>query len=191
MMRAESAGSFRCSAGVFLGAASAALVACGTGLSVMAAIRTALIAMLAAISAHDARTRRIENGSVVAIAGLRAFELLLVSCGDLPSALRELRASLFGAAAVLAFLLLSAHIMGRRTSDAGIGGGDVKLFAALGFSLGCARGFSVIALSCALLLAVQGIGTLLHRSAGKTFAFAPYIAAAVCIVLLAPLPWGI
>ena len=171
---------------IFAGAATAALVLIMERFSVSAIMCAGMLVCLALCAAHDIECRRIENGAVLAIAGLRVWELALAACTNTASALHGAVASLAGGAAVLAFLLGAAALMERRSGATGIGGGDVKLFAALGFCLGWETGLAIIALSCALLVAVQGLRALCSRKPASAFAFAPYIAAATAVILLMP-----
>ena len=138
--------------------------------------------LLALCAAHDIECRRIENGAVLAIAGLRVWELALAARTNTASALHGAVASLAGGAAVLAFLLGAAALMERRSGATGIGGGDVKLLCALAFWFGWEAGLAIAALSCLLLVAAQPL--LARRGRRETFAFAPFIAISSGLLLL-------
>jgi len=163
------------------GAATAALVLLLGGCSVASIFRAALAFMLCAAAGHDLVLRRIENGTVLAVVILRVWELVLTGVADPSILAAQCASSLASAAIVLAVLLGTARIMERRSGTAGIGGGDVKLLAALGFCLGWEAGLATVGLSCLLML--------LHRLAPRTphgaaFAFAPYIAVASMFTML-------
>lgn len=101
----------------------------------------ALVAALAAASASDLARRVIPNACSATVA----------VTGALASAVAGgLGASLAGAATVLAVMLLAAAASVRARGEPGVGGGDVKLLAALGAWAGPVGGLAVVALSCAL-----------------------------------------
>ena len=85
---------------------------------------------------------------------------------------------------VLAVLLGTARIMERRSGTAGIGGGDVKLLAALGFCLGWEAGLAITGISSVLLVLHRLIPRTSRTSRGAAFAFAPYIAVASMFTML-------
>lgn len=166
---------------IFAGYPAAALVLLLGGCSVASIVRAALAFMLCAAAGHDLVLRRIENGTVLAVVLLHVWELLLAGIADPSVIAAQCAFSLAGAATVLAVLLGTARIMELRSGAAGIGGGDVKLLAALGFCLGWEAGLATVGLSCLLML--------LHRLAPRTshgaaFAFAPYIAVASMFTML-------
>ena len=163
------------------GAAAAALVLLLGGCSTTSIFRAALAFMLCAAAGHDLVLRRIENATVLAVVLLRAWELVLAGIADPASFAAQCASSRAGGAVVLAVLLSTARIMERGTGSAGIGGGDVKLLAALGLCLGWEAGLAVTGLASILLV--------LHRLAPRTrrgdaFAFAPYIAVASMFTML-------
>ena len=166
---------------IFAGYPAAALVLLLGGCSVASIVRAALAFMLCAAAGHDLVLRRIENGTVLAVVLLRVWELVLTGVADPSVIASRCASSLASAAIVLAVLLGTARIMAHRSGTAGIGGGDVKLLAALGFCLGWEAGLVITGISSILLL--------LHRLAPRTshgaaFAFAPYIAVASMFTML-------
>jgi|GEM_PF-2189761 len=167
---------------VFMGAAAAVLVLLVHPGLPATIFKAALIFMLCCIAAHDAATRRIENATVLAIICLRAYEAVHAGVFGIAHPLLELAASCAGALTVLTVLLVTAHLSERLTASAGIGGGDVKLLAALGFFLGWERGLIIAGLSCVLLVAMQTLPRGRPRS--SMHAFAPYIAVSSLLALL-------
>ncbi|MDO5106944.1 MAG: prepilin peptidase, partial [Coriobacteriaceae bacterium] len=166
---------------IIAGVPSAALVLLLGGCSTTAVFHAALAFMLCAAAGHDLVLRRIENGTVLAVVLLRVWELVLAGIADPPSLAAQCAFSIAGGAVVLAVLLGTARIMERGTGSAGIGGGDVKLLAALGLCLGWEAGLATVGLSCLLMV--------LHRFAPRTrradaYAFAPYIAVASMFTML-------
>ena len=140
--------------------------------------------MLCCIAAHDAKTRRIENVTVLAVAGLRLYEITLGAIAGGTGLASALSYSIVGAMAVLTVLLATAMIMERGTGSAGIGGGDVKLLAALGFCFGWEAGLATVGLSCLLMVFHQMISRQVRPSHTIACAFAPYIAVASMFTML-------
>ena len=166
---------------IIAGVPASAFVLLLGGCSTASIIRAALAFMLCAAAGHDLVLRRIENGTVLAVVLLRVWELALAGVADPSTIVAQCASSLAGAATVFAVLIGTARIMERRSGTAGIGGGDVKLLAALGFCLGWEAGLAITGISSILLV--------LHRiiprtSRGAAFAFAPYIAVASMFTML-------
>ncbi len=154
------------------------------GCSSTSIIQAALAFMLCAAAGHDLVLRRIENGTVLAAVLLRVWELALAGIADPSIIAAHCASSLAGAATVLAVLLGTARIMERRSGTAGIGGGDVKLLAALGFCLGWEAGLAITGISSVLLVLHRLIPRTSRTSRGAAFAFAPYIAVASMFTML-------
>ena len=105
----------------------------------------ALAAGLGVAAASDLASRIVPNGCVLAVA----------ASGALRAAARgELVASCAGALAVLAVMLVAAAVTTCVRGESGVGGGDVKLLAAVGTWAGPVLGLVIVGLSC--LVGVAG-----------------------------------
>lgn len=127
---------------------------------------TCLVIVAASLSlaaASDLGSRTIPNGCVAAVAAARLP--VLAFCDERPPVLVE---SFLGLATVLALLLLSAAVSRRMTGSCGIGGGDLKLFSALGLWAGPVGGLAIVGLSCLVALA----GRLIVRRARDAASYA-------------------
>ena len=129
----------------------------------------------------DARTRRIPNASVAALAllGLAGNAFVLLGM-ELPSAqgLKSCAVVALGVtAAFLAFEVIWRAVSGR---GAGLGMGDIKLIGAAALTLG-AWVLPCVAVACVLAAAVETL------RGNKAFAFGPYLCTtfAVCFLYLA------
>lgn len=149
-----------------------------------AACLAVLATALVVASATDLERRVVPNGCVVAAA----------LSGTLRAAARgELAHALAGALVVLAVMLGAALLSLRARGEPGVGGGDVKLLAAVATWVGPAAGLAVVAAACALgvlwWLAARGVSLALGRGAprGEGIALAPAIALAALTVVLLPL----
>ncbi len=114
-------------------------------------------------AASDLGSRTIPNGCVAAVAAARLP--VLAFCDERLPVLVE---SFLGLATVLALLLLSAAVSRRMTGSCGIGGGDLKLFSALGLWAGPVGGLAIVGLSCLVALA----GRLIVRRARDAASYA-------------------
>ena len=131
----------------------------------------------------DFKTRTIPNACALSIVCARLCVLVaLCLCGADAGPL--VLASLAGALAVGLPLALVAQVTG------GIGGGDVKLLAALGFSLGWQRGAAVLILSCAFTVCVGCVACIAQKRKipqtrlwDVSVPMAPQIAAAYLLML--------
>ena len=85
--------------------------------------------------------------------------------------------------------VLAARLSARGGGRGGVGGGDVKLLAAVAAWAGPVGGLAVVALSCALGLLGWGAAALLarlrRRRVGRAMPLAPAIALAAALVLSA------
>ena len=135
--------------------------------------------VLLAIAVVDARERIIPNVLVAALVAIWAARAVQAAWAGSAGGL--LASSAEGLAAVVATLaLLAALARALRLRD-GIGGGDVKLFCALGLCLGATRALAVILVAC--LVGLAGAQTPRHRAASPgTFAFGPPVFLSYCLV---------
>lgn len=136
----------------------------------------ALGCLLLVLSLVDLDIQELPDGLLLAAA--------LAALLRLPAeGLSGLTGALLGAVAVsvplLVFVLLADRATGRET----MGGGDLKLFAALGFHFGPALTLMLLIFSCFAGLAFALLG---RRAREEPFPFGPAVALAVWLVLL----WG-
>ncbi|MDO4849280.1 MAG: prepilin peptidase [Coriobacteriia bacterium] len=146
-----------------------------------------VIAALALAAASDLASRIIPNGCVLAVALARVP--VLAVAGNPGQTLAE---SVLGMATVLGFLLLSAVVSRAVTGSPGLGGGDLKLLAALGLWAGPVGGLALVGASCLIALAGRfacqrmreaSSYAALHR--GAPMPMAPAILLATLLALLA------
>lgn len=189
-----------------VGAAAALLCWAVWGLGLSGLLAFALMALLAAIAGIDHATRIIPNGLVVAVAVVGVASLM---AGLFPAAGAALPAPLDLSAALgttsgtsslglplaafpttgipwwsrlVGALVASVPLFVLALLTGGFGGGDVKLFAALGLCLGWK--LTLVALFASVLGGgVYGIALLATRRAGRkdAFAFGPFICAGAAI----------
>ncbi len=145
--------------------------------SVIRYVRPAAAAvLLGLLSLEDIRTRRLPERQLLLLAGASLLRLLpfWFSCAG-GGALRAVLADMLAGGAGMLFLLLAVtwladRIFRRET----LGGGDIKLAAALGLHLGFYPALTALLAACAAALAAA----LLRRRGGSRFPFAPYLAIA-------------
>lgn len=146
-----------------------------------------VVAALALAAASDLASRIIPNGCVLAVALARVP--VLAVAGDPGQTLVE---SVLGMITVLGFLLLSAVVSRAVTGSPGLGGGDLKLLAALGLWAGPVGGLALVGASCLIALAGRlacqrmreaSSYAALHR--GAPMPMAPAILLATLLALLA------
>lgn len=166
-----------------------------------------LSCILAWTSIVDIRERIIPHGALL---GAVAIWCMLVACtaafGSEGSAFRAGAAGIVGACALGAGSLLASYVADRLAGHETFGAGDVKLLFVVGLFSGAFWGVVVLVLSCAFLLAAAfirlSLGAFRRRrsprrggctqavihggpSGDGTFPFAPFVAVAVCAVLVA------
>lgn len=140
---------------------------------------------LAAAAVVDVRTRTVPRAFVGAVVAVQCA-FLVSTCGNLPSFFRSTADPLVSGAAVLLVLSGAGLILALRaagTADAGIGGGDVKLLSALGFSMGFNGVLICLFAAC---LAALAYCLLRGRGAGEAFPFVPFIALGFAVAVA----WG-
>lgn len=156
------------------------------GTIVTVACAGTLAAALAVAAATDLARRVVPNGCVAAVAASGTARALIAAVAlRAPGAPGE---AALGAVTVLAVMLAAAAASSRRGGGSGVGGGDVKLLAALGTWLGPVAGLATVALSC--LLAVLGWAVaalsalaLRRRPPARAVPLAPAVAIAALLVL--------
>ena len=146
-----------------------------------ALLSSAFLGVLLWAAVCDARTRRIPNASVAALALLGLVGNMTPLLGmSLPYAqgLKSCAVVALGVtAAFLAFEVIWRAVSGR---GAGLGMGDIKLIGAAALTLG-AWVLPCVAVACVLAAAVETL------RGNKAFAFGPYLCTtfAVCFLYLA------
>ena len=168
--------------------ACAAVVFCYNA-SVEAFELAAFTALLAVASAIDIESRRIPNVLVAACALVRVAYLCWLWAAGVAEAGSFVLQSCFGAVVVGAGLLLVSSLAASLSGRNGLGGGDIKLLAVAGLYFEATGGLVVVAVACLLALCGQLL-TAFGASRGRellsqTFPFAPFIALACVIVMLA------
>lgn len=143
-----------------------------------------LAAGLGVASASDLSRRIVPNGCVAAVAASGAARAAVR--GTLPR-------SALGALVVLAVMLAAAAASARLSGRPGVGGGDVKLLAAVGAWAGPVAGLAVVGASCALGAAGWAARTLAARVVRRpapppAIPLAPAIALCALVAVLAQPP---
>lgn len=111
----------------------------------------ALVAALMVAAASDLRTRIVPNGCAAAIAVAGVLRALVRATAGGAGALVS---ALLGVAVVFAVMLCAALFSSRGGRGRGVGGGDIKLLAAVGAWTGPVLGLATVGLSC--LVGVAG-----------------------------------
>lgn len=139
---------------------------------------SAVYTLLAAMAGIDLKKKMIPN-VMVGIGFLIKTALLLYEWAVLQDSVKE---SVLNSAAGFAFGLLFLLILSFITRH-GIGYGDVKMFAWIGFCMGLADTYSILFYSV-LLAAIAGVYLLLVKKAEKKklLPFAPFVYAGSCLV---------
>ncbi len=147
----------------------------------------AVIAALALAAASDLASRIIPNGCVLAVALARVPVLAVASHPG-----QALAESVLGMLTVLAFLLLSTIVSLKVTGSTGLGGGDLKLLAALGLWAGPVGGLALVGASCLIALVGRFVCqrmreassyAALHRGAPMPMAPAILLATLIALVV--------
>ncbi len=113
----------------------------------------ALVAALVVAAASDLRTRIVPNGCAAAIAVAGVLRALVRATAGGAGA-GALVSALLGVAVVFAVMLCAALFSSRGGRGRGVGGGDIKLLAAVGAWTGPVLGLATVGLSC--LVGVAG-----------------------------------
>ena len=117
-----------------------------------------LAAALGVASATDLSCRIIPNGCVLAVACSGVVRALVNG-----PAMALVAEALLGGLSVLGIMLLAAALSTRGGGRPGVGGGDVKLLAAVGVWTGPLVGLATVALSCLVGVLLWGLGRIPER----------------------------
>lgn len=149
-------------------------------------------AILVAIADIDQATRRIPNALVLAAFSVRVLYIAIVWIANAGGALPLLIRSLVGAVVISGGLLVFTTIADCLRGNANMGGGDIKLFAVVGFYFGLSVGLVVTAAACALgacatLLLQKSSKRVLDDQSG-TFPLGPAISVSAIAAMLVLCP---
>ena len=147
-----------------------------------------LFAILLVVSLVDMRERRIPNACIACACGVRALYLLHVLGSGHAQASALARESLAGMLMGLAPLVVAVLLLSRGGAAMSVGGGDIKLVAALGLYLGPSRVLPMLALGCLLMLAMALVSGRRRDDASLLqlrLPFGPPLALSGCVLLLA------
>ena len=168
--------------------------------------------VLVAIAVRDVRTLTIDNRSVLLLMGLwllwrialgveavvNGFDFLVAVVEAAPLTGVSLSDGVLGAIVLGGGLLVFTTAWEAVTKKAAMGGGDIKLLAAMGLFLGLVGGMVALAVAC-VVFAIVGIAGQRVPLMGKPYeailshsaAFAPSLAVGAWVVLLFQLLSGI
>lgn len=128
------------------------------------ALFCALAIVLVVSGASDLRSRTIPNACSFVAAALGIARAILAS---------ELFDALAGMAVVAVVLLATNAVFFRVRGERGVGGGDVKLFSALGFWTGPKGGLLLVALACAFGLIGKAVSSIAYAFSGHKSVISP------------------
>ena len=144
--------------------------------------------LLVVISVKDVRTRRIPGRLILLLAAaslLRIAPFITAKPADGSGALRVIPAvlpdMLLGGAGTLLLLLALTHLADRLLGRETLGGGDIRLAAALGLHLGL---YSALLMLLAASLLALPEAVVRRRKGEPDFPFAPYLAAAGWVMII-------
>ena len=173
--------------GVLAACAALACVAVAIrfGLSVESLQYFALVGLLVYASYTDLQSRTIANGCIVACAAVRLiYGIYACACGL--AGFSDITYYLVSGIALGGAVLLFALVFERLTGRAGMGGGDIKLYAVAGLYVGFEGGLFVVLASC-LVAAIVGLAFSSRDSQERmrrAMPFGPAIALALVMVIL-------
>ena len=139
-----------------------------------------LLAVMAGFAIYDYRHKRVPNKALAFFLPIfLAAPFLRTAAQGLPGILPALLNALFGAGAGFGILLLAALLS---KGGAGVGGGDIKLAAAMGFAYGPHRILFILLLASVLCLPVAGYFSRAKKGRLDALPFVPFMATG-CLVL--------
>lgn len=140
---------------------------------------SAAAAILVRLSFSDIRSGRIPDRAVLILSGLALLRLISAEAVSRPAVFSL--GLLAGGTGIWLLLLGLTWLLDRFFGRETLGGGDIKLCAALGFHLGFSGAMYMLLAACGLAL----IFSLILRRPGRShFPFAPYLSAAGLVMLL-------
>ena len=151
----------------------------GISTSTLTVCGTAVILM--GLSLTDIESYEIPDGFIIALIIWWVLSVLLkVLTGQ--AWVRYLRDGLIGGVAIAGALLLLSLLFDRITGKDSLGGGDIKLMAALGFLIGWKEILLVMGIGAILGSVIHGLIMLLTKKE-HLLAFGPYLSAGGVIVM--------
>lgn len=141
-----------------------------------------LLAVMAGFAIYDLRHKRVPNKALAfSLSIFLATPFLHTAAQGLPGILPALMNALLGSGAGFGILLLAALIS---KDGGGVGGGDIKLAAAMGFAYGPHRILFILLFASVLCLPVAGYFSRAKKSRPAALPFVPFMATG-CLVLTA------
>ena len=141
-----------------------------------------LLAVMAGFAVYDFCHKRVPNKALAfSLPIFFAAPFLHTMAQGLPGLLPALLNALFGGGVGFGILLLAALLS---KGGAGVGGGDIKLAAAMGFAYGPHGILFILLLASALCLPVAGYFSRAKKGGPAALPFVPFMAAG-CLVLTA------
>lgn len=141
-----------------------------------------LLAVIAGFAVYDIRHKRVPNKALAfSLPIFMAAPFLHSAARELPGIFPSVLNALSGAGAGFGILLLAALLS---KGGAGVGGGDIKLAAAMGFAYGPHRILFILLLASVLCLPAAGYFGRAKKEQPVSLPFVPFMAAG-CLVLTA------
>lgn len=141
-----------------------------------------LLAVIVGFAIYDIRHKRVLNKALAfSLPIFLAAPFLHTAMQGLSGILPALLNALLGAGAGFGILLLAALLS---KGGAGVGGGDIKLAAAMGFAYGPYRVLFILLLASILCLPVAGYFSKTEEGQPASLPFVPFMATG-CLVLTA------
>lgn len=133
-----------------------------------------LLAVIAGFALYDIRHKRVPNKALAfSLPVFLATPLIRAAGQGLPGFLPAGLNALLGAAAGFGILLLAALLS---RNGAGVGGGDIKLAAAIGFAYGPCGILPVLLTASILCLPVTGFYSRIKKGQPLSLPFVPFMA---------------
>lgn len=141
-----------------------------------------LLTVIAGFAVYDIRHKRVPNKALAfSLPIFLAAPFLHSAARELPGIFPPVLNALSGAGAGFGILLLAALLS---KGGAGVGGGDIKLAAAMGFAYGPHRILFILLLASVLCLPAAGYFGRAKKEQPVSLPFVPFMAAG-CLVLTA------
>lgn len=141
-----------------------------------------LLTVMAGFALYDIRHKRVPNKALAfSLPIFLAAPFLHCAAQELPGIVPALLNALLGAGAGFGILLLAALLS---RGGAGVGGGDIKLAAAMGFAYGPHRILFILLLASVLCLPAAGYFGRAKKGQPVFLPFVPFMATG-CLVLTA------
>ena len=141
-----------------------------------------LLAVMAGFAVYDLRHKRVPNKALAfSLPIFLAAPFLRTAAQGLPGILPALLNALLGVGVGFGILLLAALLS---KGGAGVGGGDIKLAAAMGFAYGPHGILFILLIASVLCIPVAGYFSRAKKGGPAALPFVPFMATG-CLVLTA------